>query len=113
VGQRYDLEERTFRFADQTKTFLKTLPLSPEKDVYGKQLLRSSASVGANYIEANESLTRREKHHRMGICRKEAKESWYFFRLLHDSGGEENARARLEQEAKELTLIFGAILQKI
>lgn len=110
---RYDLEQRTYRFAWNVKLFIRSLPRSAEKDEYGRQLLRASASVGANYIEANESLTRKEKHHRMGVCRKEAKESWFFLRLLEGSGGDERTREELEQEAKELTLIFGAILQKV
>lgn len=80
----------------------------------GKQLIRSSGSVGANYIEANEALSKKDFVMRIKICRKEAKESRYWLRLI-DTNGEiesEKERKELEQESKELTHIFGAILQK-
>ena len=79
----------------------------------GKQLVRSSGSVGANYIEANESLSKKDFVMRIKICRKEAKECIYWLMLIdiHDSEQETN-RKNLTNEATELMKIFGAILQK-
>lgn len=71
----------------------------------GKQLVRSSGSVAANYIEANESLSKKDFVMRIKICRKEAKESALWLRLLDEPG-------ELTQEARELTKIFGAIIEK-
>ena len=76
-------------------------------------MLDSSGSVGANYIEANESLGKKDFRMRIKISRKEAKESGYWLRLLYTGGGEEldRERAELVLEAKELTHLFGAILR--
>jgi len=80
----------------------------------GKQLIRSSGSVGSNYIEANESLSKKDFIMRIKICRKEAKESRYWLRLLetNDKQEQEKTRKNLINEATELMNIFGAILQK-
>lgn len=112
--RKYDLEERTFEFARAVRDFVRQLPrtLSNIEDV--KQLVRASGSVGANYIEANEALGKKDFVMRVKISRKEAKESRYFLRLVHTAGrGElQAARAALVQEAGELTSIFGAIIRK-
>jgi four helix bundle protein len=110
----YDLEERTFQFAKRVREFVKTLPhtISNTEDV--RQVVRSSGSVGANYIEANESLSKKDFLMRIKISRKEAKESDYFLRLL-DTGSTAPVQAErdvLVQEARELTAIFGSILRK-
>ena len=79
-----------------------------------KQVVRSSGSVGANHIEANESLSKKDFLMRVKICRKEAKESRYWLRLV-DTGADwavNKLRDDLVQEATELTSIFGAILRK-
>jgi four helix bundle protein len=110
----YDLEERTYGFAKRVRDFAKRLPrtLSNIEDV--RQLVRASGSVGANYIEADESLSKKDFVMRIKICRKEAKESHYWLRLVNTSENAEleDERNSLLQEAKELTNIFGAILQK-
>jgi len=79
-----------------------------------KQAVRASGSIGANYIEANESISKKDFVVRIKICRKEAKESRYWL-LLIDTGNDatvEKCRAGLVQEATELTSIFGAIMRK-
>jgi four helix bundle protein len=110
----YDLEERTFEIARDVRAFIRKLPhtLANIEDV--KQLVRSSGSVGANYIEANESLGKKDFAMRAKICRKEAKESRYFLRLLFTDGDTavDKTRASLIEEAVELTNIFGAIVRK-
>jgi four helix bundle protein len=80
----------------------------------GKQVVRSSGSVGANYIEANESLSKKDFIMRIKICRKEAKESRYWLRLIDISGNGEHEEERkaLIQESSELMNIFGSILRK-
>jgi len=77
----YDLEERTYQFARQCRDSIKQLPKNISNVEYGKQLVRSSGSVAANYIEANESLSKKDFFHRVKICRKEAKESCLWLRL--------------------------------
>jgi four helix bundle protein len=71
----YDLEERTFRYAKEVCVFCKKIEKNLSNNEYHKQLIRSSASVGANYIEANEALSKKDFILRVKISRKEAKES--------------------------------------
>src|SRR5437879_7296440 len=102
-----DLEERTFLFAESIRTFVKQLPrtISNTEDV--RQLVRSSGSVAANWIEADEALSRKDFLMRVKICRKEAKESRLFLRLV-DAGLTKTtlgSREELAAEARELTLI--------
>ena len=110
----YDLEERTFRFAQRVRQFVKQLPRTTGNLEDGKQVIRSSGSVGANYIEANEALSRRDFVHRLRIARKEAKESRYWLRLL-DLNERPEARAECDaliREADELLRILSAIIRK-
>ena len=112
--KRYDLEDRTLAFAHTVRAFIKTLPrtLTNLEDL--RQLTRASGSVGANYIEANESLSKRDFVMRIKICRKEAKEARYWLRLVdtgHNPSAPATERDGLVQEATELTSIFGAILR--
>lgn len=110
----YDLEDRTFIYAKDVRAFAKQVPRTLANIEDTKQLVRASGSVGANYIEANESLSKRDFVMRIKICRKEAKESRYWL-LLIDAGGDstvEKYRGDLVQEATELTSIFGAIMRK-
>lgn len=110
----YDLEERTFKFALGVRRFVKTLPRTIGNIEDVKQVVRSSGSVGANYIEANDAISRKDFIHRIKISRKESKESVYYLRLL-DTGDRDDVELRrqaLVQESTELMRIFGAILRK-
>ncbi len=113
-GKRYDLEERTFEFARYVRAFVKRLPrtVSNQEDV--RQLIRSSGSTGANYIEANEALSKKDFRMRIKIARKESKESRYWLRLLdtQDDITLDTERKGLIQESTELLRIFTAILEK-
>ena len=80
--QHYDLEERTFLFAKNVRSFVRKLPKTIANIEDGKQLINASGSVGANYIEANESFSKKDFIFRIKICRKEAKESKYWLRLV-------------------------------
>jgi four helix bundle protein len=110
----YDLEERTFQFAKAVRLFVKTLPKTIANIEDGKQLIKASGSVGANYREANESLSKKDFKMRIKISRKEAKESAYWLRLIHETNNLRNAgdAKSLMQEANELKKIFSSILTK-
>ncbi len=110
--KKYDLEDRCLTFAKRTRDFVMKLPKSISNLEYGKQLLRSSGSVGANYIEANESLGRKDFFMRIKICRKESKESDYWLSLVEPDQKEAMERDSLIQESVELRKIFGAISEK-
>jgi len=110
----YDLEERTAQFAERCRDFIRKLPKIVANFEYGKQLIRSSGSQAANYIEANESLGKKDFAMRIKICRKETKESCLWLRLC-DTNQDielEKERLRLLNEAAELRNIFTAILRK-
>jgi four helix bundle protein len=93
--------------------WIKKIPRTITTIEDGKQVTRSSGSVGANYIEANESLSKKDFLMRIKICRKEAKESTYWLKLLDQNDiALEKERIRLLQEAKELMMIFGSIIRK-
>jgi four helix bundle protein len=111
----YDLEERTFQFAKNVRIWVKSLPktISNIEDV--KQLVRASGSVGANYIEANESLSKKDFVFRIKICRKESKESGYWLRLILETNEniqEEKTGKLLLQESMELKKIFSSMIGK-
>ena len=110
--KRYDLEKRTLSFAKDIRTFIKKVPRTISLIEDCKQLVRSSGSTGANYIEANESLSKKDFIMRIKICRKEAKESVYWLSLLDVPTELLNDRIALTKEATELTMIFSAIMRK-
>ena len=111
---KYDLEERTAVFAERVRDFCLKLPRNTINAEYVSQLIRAGSSPGANYIEANESIGDKDFKMKIKTCRREAKESAYWLRLvITDYSSEiENERFGLRQEAKELVLIFSAILKK-
>ena len=108
----YDLEQRTFLFAQEVIGLVHALPRNIPNDEVGRQVVRSAGSVGANYIEANEALSRKDFLMRIKICRKEAKESAYWLKLVQCRSEAETTRAGLVQEATELMKIFNAIIEK-
>ncbi len=113
--KKYDLEQRTLEFARRVRQFVKKLPRTIGNLEDGKQVVRSSGSTGANYIEANEALSKKDFGMRIKICRKEAKESEYWFRLcdIKNDSRLSAERDALIQEAIELRKIFGSIVEKI
>jgi len=111
----YDLADRTFKFALNCRKFIKNIKKSITNIDDCKQLIRSSGSVSANYIEANEALSKKDFVHRIKICRKEAKESNMWLRLIEVERKLPqliSAKQELTNEAWELTKIFGAIITK-
>lgn len=111
--KKYDLEQRTFKFAQEVIALCSAIPRTIANTETMKQLIRSAGSVGANYIEANEALSKKDFSMRIKICRKESKESQYWLRLLQisDSATME-IRTNLTNEAVALMKIFASILQK-
>lgn len=92
------------------KKFLKTIASIED----GKQVIRASGSVGANYIEANELFSKKDFLFRIKICRKEAKESAFFLRLIYKTNDVEFEKEgiELQDEANQLKKIFSSILEK-
>ena len=112
--KKYDLEERTYLFARNVALFCKKLPKNTINFKYIDQVIRASGSVGANYIEANESLSKKDFVMRVKISRKEAKESVYWLRLILDTNSDEFEKEGLplKTEGEELKKIFSAIITK-
>jgi len=113
-SKQYDLEERTLRFAERCRQFVKRLSKTIGNIEDGKQLIRASESVGGNYIEANEALGKRDFVMHIKICRKEAKESAYWLKLTDTDNNAklEQEKRDLIRESTELMSIFGSILRK-
>ena len=112
--KQYDLEDRTLEFSKRCRDLVKKIPRTISNIEYGRQLIRSSGSVGSNYIEANESLSKKDFIMRAKICKKEAKESRYWLRLIEVGNNQEliNEQQYLIGEATELMKIFGAMIEK-
>lgn len=113
-ARKYDLEDRTKQFAAAVRAFVRAIPIDLANGEDARQVVRSSGSVGANYIEANEALGKKDFLMRIRVSRKEAKESRYWLELIDPGGIDRLTRKRSElvQEATELMKIFGAILRK-
>ncbi|MFH1438928.1 MAG: four helix bundle protein [Candidatus Woesearchaeota archaeon] len=110
----YDLEERTFQFAKNVRLFIKSISRNISNLEDGKQLIRSSGSIGANYIEANEPLGKKDFLMRIRISRKESKESIYWLKLIDTTNSNELEKLRINliKEATELLRILSSIIRK-
>ncbi|PJB15722.1 four helix bundle protein [Candidatus Falkowbacteria bacterium CG_4_9_14_3_um_filter_38_19] len=111
-NKQYNLEDRCFEFARRVRQYVKKLPRTINNIEDGKQVIRSSGSAGANYIEANESLSKKDFIMRAKISKKETKESRYWLRLTEPLPQEQKEQIYLINECMELMKIFGAILEK-
>jgi four helix bundle protein len=102
------------KFAKAVRAFARKLLKTIANIEDGKQLIRVSGSVGANYIEANEAISKKDFLLRIKICRKEAKESWFWLNIVFTGNDDalEEERLLLEGEALELAKIFSSILEK-
>ncbi len=112
----YDLEERTYEFALRTRLFLKGRKWDPVSWPDVRQLLRSSGSVAANYIEFIEGVSDDDKTYRLRISKKEARESGLWMRLISDCNEIPDETGELldslMQEADELVRILASIIRK-
>jgi four helix bundle protein len=106
----YDLEERTARFGEAVIDFAKTIPQNPVTNRLISQLVGAGTSVGANYVEADDSVSKKDFLKSIGTCRKEARETKHFLRMIARAVPELKLQARkLSMEARELHLIFSRI----
>lgn len=114
MNKTFDLEERTLNFAQNVRAFAKHLTKTIGNIEDSKQLIRSSGSVGANYIEANEALSKKDFLMRIRISRKEAKETNYWLNLIDigQNSDSEKEKKFLITELTELRKIFSSIIEK-
>jgi four helix bundle protein len=106
---KYDLEERTAKFSEEIIKFAKKIPENSITKPLISQLVRSETSIGANYCEANDAESKKDFQHKIGISKKEARETMHWLRIMAAAAPELREGAReLWQEAKELNLIFNA-----
>ena len=112
--KKYDLEERTAKFGEDIIKFCRKVPRGPITDPLITQLVKCGTSTGANYCEADDAESKEDFRHKIGICKKESRESKHFIRMIVVAVPELKEEARiLWQEAKELNLIFNSIYKKI
>jgi four helix bundle protein len=108
----FDLEERTALFGEKVIAFAKRVPRNEVTGVLVRQIVRSGTSIGANYCEANDAESKKDFRHKIGICRKESKETKHWIRMIVAAEPQLKEEGRVVwQEAKELNLIFGSILR--
>ncbi|MCE9603593.1 MAG: four helix bundle protein [Planctomycetia bacterium] len=112
-SKRFDLEERTAKFGKAVIRFLRRLPFHSITDPLIRQLVRCATSIGANYCEADDAGSNKEFRYRISVCKREARETKYWLRMLATAEPEHKEDCReLWSEAKELHLIFVAIYRK-
>ena len=111
---KYDLEERTAKFAENVIHFAMKLPKNVITLPIINQLIKAATSIGANYCEADDAESKKDFKHKIGICKKESRETKHWLRLIAVTVPEMAEGARiLWQEANELNLIFNAINNKL
>ncbi|MFZ2522439.1 MAG: four helix bundle protein [Minisyncoccia bacterium] len=112
-NSKYDLEERTAKFGENIIVFCKDLPKNEITKPLINQLIKCGTSVGANYCEADDAESKADFKHKIGICKKEARESKHFLRMVVTAAPETKSSAtKLWLEAKEINLIFNSIYKK-
>lgn len=109
--KRFDLEDRLQDFAREVRSFIKKLPKNASNREDIKQLVRSSGSIGANYLEANESLSKKDFIMRIKIAKKEARETIWWLELVETDKSTSEQCKLLQKEATELMNILGAIMR--
>jgi len=106
----YDLEERTAVFGEDIVKFAKTITMNPVTTPLISQVVRAGTSVGANYCEADDAESKKDFRHKIGLCRKEARETKHWLRMIVAADSKLRDPAKpLWKEAKELNLIFASI----
>jgi four helix bundle protein len=106
----YDLGDRTTKFGEATIDFAKQIPANPVTVRLIPQLVAAATSVGANYCEADNGVSKKEFRHKIGICKKEARETMFFLQMMVRAVPDLRGPAEsLWREAKQLHLIFAKI----
>jgi four helix bundle protein len=109
--KKYDLEERTAQFGEAVIELARTLVQNPINSPLISQIVRAATSVGANYMEADGAESKKDFRHKISICKKEAKETKHWLRMIAKANPRKEAECQqLSDEARELSLIFSAIL---
>ena len=109
--RKYDLEERTAQFGEAIIELVKTFPPNPINSPLVSQIVRAATSIGANYMEADGAESKKDFQHKISICKKEAKETKHWLRMIAKANpGRRDECQSLQREAQELTLIFSSIL---
>ena len=112
--RKYDLEERTAKFGEDVIKFCKKVPRGTITNPLITQLVKAGTSVGANYSEADDAESKKDFKHKIGIVKKESRESNHFIRMIVVAVPELKKEGQsLRQEAKELNLIFNSIFRKV
>ena len=110
----YDLEERTAKFGENIINFCKKIPQNYINNPLINQLVKCATSVGANYCEADDAESKQDFKHKIGICKKESRESKHFIRMIKTAVPELSQEiALLWEEARQINLIFNAIYKKV
>jgi four helix bundle protein len=110
---KFDLEERTGVFGETIIAFAKRVPVNEVTRPLISQLVRAATSIGANYLEADDADSKKDFKFKIGLCRRESKETKHWLRMIVAAVNELRDEARpLWKEAQELNLIFGAIRRK-
>ena len=113
-NHKYDLEERTAKFGENVIIFCRTIPRDAITMPLITQLIKSATSIGANYCEADDAESKMDFKHKIGICKKEARETKHFLRMLATALPIKYEETKpLWREAKELNLIFNSIYIKV
>jgi len=111
---KYDLEERTAKFGEDIVKFAKKIPENSITKPIINQIVKSGASVGANFCEADDAESKKDFQHKLGICKKEARETKHWLRMTVVVAPDMKEKARkLWTEAKKLNLIFNSIVNKL
>ena len=111
--KKYDLEERTAKFGEDIIIFANDLPNTPVNRPLINQIVRSGTSIGANYMEADAAESKKDFQHKIGICKKESKETLHWLRMIAIANPDKAEKCRkLWKEAHELVLIFSSIIIK-
>ncbi|HLL60439.1 MAG TPA: four helix bundle protein [Candidatus Nitrosocosmicus sp.] len=111
--KRYDLKERTSLFGKKVITFVKKIALDPINRPVISQLVRSATSIGANYMEADGAVSKKDFRNKIAICNKESKETMHWLHMMSVANPIEKNQCRtLWKESHELALIFSSILRK-
>jgi len=114
MTKKYDLEERTANFGENIIKFAKKIPVNQVTQRTIPQLVGAGTAIGANYCEADDAESGKDFKHKIGIAKKEARETKFWLRIIATASPELKEEARtLWQEAKELHLIFNAISKKV
>jgi four helix bundle protein len=111
-SKNYDLEERTAKFGEDVLKFLKEIKTTVKNQSIVHQLIKSATSIGANYMEATGAESKKDFKHKIGICKKETRETKHWLRMMAILHPDRKPPIKiLWQEAHELTLIFSKIIR--